>query len=393
MSIFSPLTLAIALKYSFNSKAHKFAAFVAILSVLGIALGVGALIVDTSIMQGLQNRLKSSVLQSTPHIVVNAPYAKASELLEIENVEAAAPYVEGQALLQSSKSLSLITLAGLDESRILLKDNLPFSKLKLIYIPEKGSFKLNAQAAIYLENELSLNTKVRVISTKNARYTPLGLTPSQRLFTLTNYFPSTNSNALSMAVGNYDDVRRLFRLNEDATSIRLWVSDPFLIDNVTAALDNKGYSYTTWKDTQGEFFKAVAMEKVTMGIMLFLVVVVAAFNILSALSMMVSARLSEIAILKTLGLNNIKILTIFLFAGLFVGFIGTLIGVAFGIPATKYVAELMSGGSKFASIPIAIETSNILLIALCSMLMSLIFTIYPAIKASKSDPVNNLCRG
>jgi len=393
VSIFSPLTLAIALKYSFNSKAHKFAAFVAILSVLGIALGVGALIVDTSIMQGLQNRLKSSVLQSTPHIVVNAPYAKASELLEIENVEAAAPYVEGQALLQSSKSLSLITLAGLDESRILLKDNLPFSKLKLIYIPEKGSFKLNAQAAIYLENELSLNTKVRVISTKNARYTPLGLTPSQRLFTLTNYFPSTNSNALSMAVGNYDDVRRLFRLNEDATSIRLWVSDPFLIDNVTAALDNKGYSYTTWKDTQGEFFKAVAMEKVTMGIMLFLVVVVAAFNILSALSMMVSARLSEIAILKTLGLNNIKILTIFLFAGLFVGFIGTLIGVAFGIPATKYVAELMSGGSKFASIPIAIETSNILLIALCSMLMSLIFTIYPAIKASKSDPVNNLCRG
>lgn len=393
MSIFSPLTLAIALKYSFNSKAHKFAAFVAILSVLGIALGVGALIVDTSIMQGLQNRLKSSVLQSTPHIVVNAPYAKASELLEIKNVEAAAPYVEGQALLQSSKSLSLITLAGLDESRILLKDNLPFSKLKLIYIPERGSFKLNAQAAIYLENELSLNTKVRVISTKNARYTPLGLTPSQRLFTLTNYFPSTNSNALSMAVGNYDDVRRLFRLNEDATSIRLWVSDPFLIDNVTAALDNKGYSYTTWKDTQGEFFKAVAMEKVTMGIMLFLVVVVAAFNILSALSMMVSARLSEIAILKTLGLNNIKILTIFLFAGLFVGFIGTLIGVAFGIPATKYVAELMSGGSKFASIPIAIETSNILLIALCSMLMSLIFTIYPAIKASKSDPVNNLCRG
>ena len=130
-----------------------------------------------------------------------------------------------------------------------------------------------------------------------------------------------------------------------------------------------------------------------MGIMLFLVVVVAAFNILSALSMMVSARLSEIAILKTLGLNNIKILIIFLFAGLFVGFIGTLIGVAFGIPATKYVAELMSGGSKFASIPIAIETSNILLIALCSMLMSLIFTIYPAIKASKSDPVNNLCRG
>lgn len=393
MSIFSPLTLAIALKYSFNSKAHKFAAFVAILSVLGIALGVGALIVDTSIMQGLQNRLKSSVLQSTPHIVVNAPYAKASELFEIKNVEAAAPYVEGQALLQSSKSLSLITLAGLDESRILLKDNLPFSKLNLIYIPEKGSFKLNAQAAIYLENELSLNTKVRVISTKNARYTPLGLTPSQRLFTLTNYFPSTNSNALSMAVGNYDDVRRLFRLNEDATSIRLWVNDPFLIDNVTAALDNKGYSYTTWKDTQGEFFKAVAMEKVTMGIMLFLVVVVAAFNILSALSMMVSARLSEIAILKTLGLTNIKILTIFLFAGLFVGFIGTLIGVAFGIPATKYVAELMSGGSKFASIPIAIETSNILLIALCSMLMSLIFTIYPAIKASKSDPVNNLCRG
>ncbi|MBQ2267359.1 MAG: FtsX-like permease family protein [Succinivibrio sp.] len=389
MRLFYPLSLAISLKYVFNSQAHRFASFVALLSILGITLGVAALIIDTSIMQGLQNNLKQVVLNNTAHVIVKAPYADSDKLLSLDKVVACAPYLEDEVLLQTSKKLALITLAGVDTKNLHIKNGYSKESLKLASIPQKGSFTLNAQASIYLNNELGLNTKVRLISTKNARYTPLGITPTQRIFTLKEYFPSTSNQTI--ALGNYDDVRRLLRYPKKYPSVRLWLVDPFEIDKVSKKLSQEGYEFTTWQHSLGEFFKAVAMEKLTMAIMIFLVIVVAAFNILSALSMMVSARLNEIAILKTLGLNNRKILTIFLNAGLFVGVIGTALGTILGVIATYFVANNFLQG--FLKVSVCIDNTNLLIIALSSISMSLLFTLYPAIKASKCDAISNLGRG
>lgn len=389
MRLFYPLSLAISLKYVFNSQAHRFASFVALLSILGITLGVAALIIDTSIMQGLQNNLKQVVLNNTAHVIVKAPYSDSDKLLSLDKVVACAPYLEDEVLLQTSKKLALITLAGVDTKNLHIKNGYSKESLKLASIPQKGSFTLNAQASIYLNNELGLNTKVRLISTKNARYTPLGITPTQRIFTLKEYFPSTSNQTI--ALGNYDDVRRLLRYPKKYPSVRLWLVDPFEIDKVSKKLSQEGYEFTTWQHSLGEFFKAVAMEKLTMAIMIFLVIVVAAFNILSALSMMVSARLNEIAILKTLGLNNRKILTIFLNAGLFVGVIGTALGTIIGVIATYFVANNFLQG--YLKVSVCIDNTNLLIIALSSISMSLLFTLYPAIKASKCDAISNLGRG
>ena len=389
MRLFYPLSLAISLKYVFNSQAHRFASFVALLSILGITLGVAALIIDTSIMQGLQNNLKQVVLNNTAHVIVKAPYADSDKLLSLDKVVACAPYLEDEVLLQTSKKLALITLAGVDTKNLHIKNGYSKESLKLASIPQKGSFTLNAQASIYLNNELGLNTKVRLISTKNARYTPLGITPTQRIFTLKEYFPSASNQTI--ALGNYDDVRRLLRYPKKYPSVRLWLVDPFEIDKVSKKLSQEGYEFTTWQHSLGEFFKAVAMEKLTMAIMIFLVIVVAAFNILSALSMMVSARLNEIAILKTLGLNNRKILTIFLNAGLFVGVIGTALGTILGVIATYFVANNFLQG--YLKVSVCIDNTNLLIIALSSISMSLLFTLYPAIKASKCDAISNLGRG
>lgn len=389
MRLFYPLSLAISLKYVFNNQAHRFASFVALLSILGITLGVAALIIDTSIMQGLQNNLKQVVLNNTAHVIVKAPYADSDKLLSLDKVVACAPYLEDEVLLQTSKKLALITLAGVDTKNLHIKNGYSKESLKLASIPQKGSFTLNAQASIYLNNELGLNTKVRLISTKNARYTPLGITPTQRIFTLKEYFPSTSNQTI--ALGNYDDVRRLLRYPKKYPSVRLWLEDPFEIDKVSKKLSQEGYEFTTWQHSLGEFFKAVAMEKLTMAIMIFLVIVVAAFNILSALSMMVSARLNEIAILKTLGLNNRKILTIFLNAGLFVGVIGTALGTILGVIATYFVANNLLQG--YLKVSVCIDNTNLLIIVLSSISMSLLFTLYPAIKASKCDAISNLGRG
>lgn len=393
MRLFYPLSLAIAFKYGFKSKAHKFASFVAILSTIGIAIGVAALIVDTSIMQGLENRLKGAVLNDTPHVIIEAKDTDTKNLLGINHVIALAPFVQSQTLMQGPKSLALIKIQGIDDQRIELNKGTTLEKLHLVKVPKKGSFQLNAEASLYIKNTMKLNTKVKLISTINARYTPMGLTPTQRLFVMRDYYPSTSSSSLDSAVGNYDDVRRLLRLPETVSSYRLWLDDPFAIDTVSKELQQKNYKFTDWTNEQGEFFKAVAMEKLTMSIMLCLVIIVASFNILSALTMMVSARLTEIAILKTLGLTNKKILLIFLMMGIFSGVLGTLVGLIIGIPLTYYISLTMSNTGNFGQLPVSIEAFNISIIALGSLVMSLICTIYPAIKASSTDPVTNLCRG
>lgn len=391
--MFSYLTFKIALQYIFRSKTLKFAKFVAFISVAGIALGVAALIVDTAIMQGLHSNLKSRILSITPHIIADN-FKSSDKLLEFDDVLAVSPFIQEQALLQTPGGLSLVYVQGIDENNLKLKNGIFKSDLDLVRIPKKGSYQLNAMASIYLDNNIRLNTQARLISTINSRYTPLGITPSQRIFTLKYYFPSTNTNnSIATVIGNIDDVRRLFRLRENSLKLRIYTKDAFKIDKVKQYLDKNNVSYNLWSDYQGDFFKAIALEKVTMTIMLALIIIVAAFNILSALSMMVTSRLNEIAILKTIGLSDTKIKGIFILMGLIVGVLGTFIGVIIGIPLTYAVVSYMNSMGTMSAVSASIDMTNLIYVAIGSILMSLIFTLYPASRAAKADPVLNLNRG
>lgn len=391
--MFSYLTFKIALQYIFRSRTLKFAKFVAFISVAGIALGVAALIVDTAIMQGLHSNLKSRILSITPHIIADN-FKSSDKLLEFDDVLAVSPFIQEQALLQTPGGLSLVYVQGIDENNLKLKNGIFKSDLDLVRIPKKGSYQLNAMASVYLDNNIRLNTQARLISTINSRYTPLGITPSQRIFTLKYYFPSTNTNnSIATVIGNIDDVRRLFRLRENSLKLRIYTKDAFKIDKVKQYLDKNNVSYNLWSDYQGDFFKAIALEKVTMTIMLALIIIVAAFNILSALSMMVTSRLNEIAILKTIGLSDTKIKGIFILMGLIVGVLGTFIGVIIGIPLTYAVVSYMNSMGTMSAVSASIDMTNLIYLAIGSILMSLIFTLYPASRAAKADPVLNLNRG
>ena len=391
--MFSYLTLKIALQYIFKSKTLKFAKFVAFISVAGIALGVAALIVDTAIMQGLHSNLKNRILCVTPHIIADN-FMSSDKLLELDDVLAVSPFIQEQALLQTPSGLSLVYVQGIDENKIKLKKGVLKSSLNLEKIPKKGSYQLNAMASVYLDNNIRLNTQARLISTINSRYTPLGITPSQRIFTLKYYFPSASTNSsVATVIGNLEDVRRLFRINENGLKLRIYTKDAFKMDKVKQYLDENNVSYNLWSDYQGDFFKAIALEKVTMTIMLALIIIVAAFNILSALSMMVTSRLNEIAILKTIGLSNIKIKGIFIQMGLIVGILGTFIGVIIGIPLTYAVVSYMNSMGTMSAVSADIDMTNLIYVVIGSILMSLIFTLYPASRAAKADPVLNLNRG
>ncbi len=395
MGIFKPLPLSIAIRYSFKGARHRFASFVALLSLLGILIGVGALIVVSSVMQGLQTRLKHAVLTDTPHVVLDSPLS-AEQALALPHVIAVAPFLSSEVLLQAEDGVELLTLQGLDPDLLITRSGLESSALQLSPVPEAGSYELNADSGLFFKLNLRSGQKVRLLSTINAKVTPLGYTPVQRLFTLNRYLPSLSSSLSYHAVANLEDVRRLLHLPATGYAQRLWLDDPFRLEEITPSLDRLGLTYRDWRESQGEFFKAVAMERVTMFLMLFLIVVVAAFNILSSLSMMVSSRLKEIAVLKTLGLQELSIRSIFILQGFACGALGSLGGVLVGIPMALYADPLMKKlginlvGS--ASLPTEIEPLNLILIISGSLALSLLSTLYPSYVAAKSDPVEYLSK-
>ena len=392
MRLFHPLELSVATRCSFSHSSHKFASFVALLATIGITIGVASLIVVSSIMGGLQNRLKDAALSSTAQLIVEAPLTEASKLLDLPHVIACAPFIRSEVLLQGGDGILLVNLQGIDTDKIILKQSYTIDDLNLLSIPKKNSYALNAQTQIFLKLNLLLGQNVRLISTQNARYTPIGLVPSQRIFTLSEYSPSVNNNAIPEAYANYEDVRRLLRYKEPPQTLRLWLEDPFLVDNTVIALEKMQLKSSDWRDSLGEFFKAVALEKLSMSIMLTLIILVAAFNILSALTMTVASRLTDIAILKTLGLKSMRILKIFMFMGISYGFIGATIGTLIGIPATYGVAYLLSLNLN-STLPVSIDFLNIFMIFTGSLTISIICTLYPAIRVAITDPITHLSRG
>lgn len=444
MSLFSNSIFFIAVRYTRGTKKQRFASFVTTLATLGIAIGVCALIVVNSIMQGLQERLKENILSDCAHLVVKAQVQDIPYLLSLNNVNALVPFVQGESMMQFGSEIAMVTLQATDNNSLYLskdyaqklgiseQDVANFEQRgvhsgdevkstdepltyttgdKVIKIPlmefdslgyaygslynfEPGSYHLavNYMQVSQMGIELSYDSKVRLISTQNARYTPFGITPVARNFEVSALINSLDKSPAPTVVGNYEDVSRFLRLGKGEHYYRLYLSDPFLIEETLSTLDNK-FAYTDWRSRYGDFFKAVGLEKISMSLMLCLIVVVAAFNILSSLTMMVSSRVSEIAILKTIGMPSSSILAIFGLLGMSSGIIGSLVGVIAGIPLAYNAQAILSTiGISIVQgeLPVVVNPMNIVVICVLSLGVSLLCTFYPSYVAAKADPASNL---
>ena len=444
MSLFSNSIFFIAVRYTRGTKKQRFASFVATLATLGIAIGVCALIVVSSIMQGLQERLKENILSDCAHLVVKAQVQDIPYLLSLNNVNALVPFVQGESMMQFGSEIAMVTLQATDNNSLYLskdyaqklgiseQDVVNFEQRgvhsgdelkstdepltyttgeKVIKIPlmefdslgyaygslfnfEPGSYHLavNYMQVSQMGIELSYDSKVRLISTQNARYTPFGITPVARNFEVSALINSLDKSPAPTVVGNYEDVSRFLRLGKGEQYYRLYLSDPFLIEETLSTLDKK-FAYTDWRSRYGDFFKAVGLEKISMSLMLCLIVVVAAFNILSSLTMMVSSRVSEIAILKTIGMPSSSILAIFGLLGMSSGIIGSLVGVIAGIPLAYNAQAILSTiGISIVQgeLPVVVNPMNIIVICVLSLGVSLLCTFYPSYVAAKADPASNL---
>ena len=402
--MFQPVSLFIGLRYSRSSKGNAFISFISFFSIAGIAIGLMALFTVSSVMNGFENNLKTNMLGLIPHVEIAAEGKTQAQMTQLQNdiltskfVKHASLYRHGEAVLQTNRDLHGVLLQGLyDDNASLYKisDKVVQGNWQTVM-----ASRYNIAVSRYLTRKLGigLGDKVRVIMPNASTYTPLGRVPSQRLFTVAAIYETGSEIDMSLAFTNGESLQRMLKLPaSSAPNLSISLNDPFELDTFSVSASNilSQYSVTDWRQSQGTLFAAVAMEKRIMSMLLALIVLVAVFNIVSALTMMVSEKQSEVAILQTLGLTPSQVQQVFMIQGLYNGLIGTSIGAGLGLLLSAYINEVLAGvGLNLLTgiaLPVKFDVMSLSLIAVGSITMSFLATLYPARKAANVSPAEVL---
>ncbi|EXI62519.1 lipoprotein-releasing system transmembrane protein LolC [Mannheimia granulomatis] len=380
----------IAFRYFRSKSADRFGRLVTNLASLGIMLGVMALVIVLSVMNGLENMQKNNLLSTLPHAIISPHEGNFSKdekltLPEFANVSVAINHAN--VIIQSAEGINAGQLIGVEHSTddpLLVSENI--SQL----LPT-GEFKVVVGSRLANKLNLSVGDKLRLMITENSQYTPLGRVPVQRLFEISGIYQSNREASEFTLFANLADVGRLLRITEDQVQgVRLYLQDPFQVTELPQYFMEENYQIRDWREQKGEFFQAVKMEKNMMGLLISLIIVVAISNIVTSLSLMVVDKQGEIAILQTQGLTKKQVMQIFVFQGAIVGVIGALVGGAIGVLIAMNLDQIILLLNPTIHLPSLISGSQIAIIIGISILLSLLCTIYPAYRASKIEPAQAL---
>ncbi len=412
--MFQPLSLFIGLRYSrsnsLSKRGNSFISFIAFFSMAGIALGVLSLIVVVSVMNGFEAQLKDKILGVIPQIIVTTDtnelhnwqplLPKIKQQPQINKVQ---PFVQSEAMIQSSTGIEGVMLQGVfDEHYAPVKADIVAGEWDSLY-RKKYSIIIGHYLASKLR--VSVGGTVRIMVAGASNYTPLGRMPRSRKFTIVGIFDTGSEIDDKVIFTAGKDAAKLLRLKDNKISgIRLYLDDAFAAPEISSALQqllNSGqaqekYKITDWRQSYGKLFSAVEMEKKMMWIMLGLIIAVAAFNIVSALVMMVTEKQGEIAILKTQGLDNLTVQKIFVIQGLYNGLWGAIAGAVLGVVICQLANPVLDFfglnviGAGYGGLPILLKPLEVLTIALSAIALSFVATLYPAYKAANIKPVEVL---
>ena len=394
-----PISFFIALRYWNAKSADRFGRLVTQLASIGIALGVMALIIVLSVMNGLEKKQKELVLASLPQAIIQPitghfPLADGipKEFKSLDSItKKIVPINVTNVILQTKNGIDAAQVIGVnnfnEDPALAMFEGQSLNE----YLPQ-GKFNLLISNQLAQRLDLKVGDKVRLMLSEKSRYTPFGQMPIQRLFTISGlYFsdvPSTTNNIFT----NIADIGRLMHIKPtQVQGYRLFLNDPFDITLLPEKLNTKKWLIHDWREQKGEFFQAVKMEKNMMGLLISLIVIVAISNILTSLSLMVVDKQGEIAILQTQGLGRHKIRNIFILQGLIVGIVGTFFGTLCGILITMHLdtilAFMMPGKIM---LPVAISLTQVIGIVVLSLMFSLLSTLYPAYRAAQIAPAHAL---
>ncbi len=411
----SPYELAIGLRYTRARKGsgrNTFISFISLISMAGIALGVAALIVVLSVMNGFQEELRNRILSVASHIEIRGlpqltDWSRIAEIARQEpRVIAAAPYVLGQAMLAAGDATRGALIRGIDPAREdTVADIGRHMRRGSLAELRPGEFGIVLGGDLARALGTGPGDRVVVI-TPQGTVTPAGTLPRVKSFTVVGIFEVGMYEFDSgLALVNIEDAQRLYRL-DGVSGVRLKLDDLFAAPAVARALWQKmpvSAEVRDWTRSHANFFRAVQIEKRVMFIILTLIVAVAAFNIVSAQVMVVTDKQADIAILRTLGASPLSIMAIFIVQGALIGMIGTALGVVGGVLLALNVSTVVPAIERAFSIqfldksiyyisdlPSDLQRGDVLTIAAIALVLALIATLYPAWKASRVNPAEAL---
>lgn len=388
-----PVSLFIGLRYSQSRKGNAFLSFITLFSVAGIFLGVLALTVVSSVMNGFEGELKKRILGVIPHLIMHSDTADATLPARLQQqfpaVAQISPFLQSEALIQSSKDLTGAMLQGVDVSALpqFLQQSLQQGDWQEF---AANRYQVVLGSALADKLRVQLGQQIRLILPTGGSYTPLGWMPRQRNFTVAGIFDTGSEVDKVVVVLRLQDLQKLTASTDHAW--RVGLHDAFLAPQLQAEFSRvAGISKVTdWRQSHGKLFSAVAMEKAMMWLMLLLIVAVAAFNIVSALVMMVTEKQREVAILKTQGMTNRQLFYVFAAQGMSHGVTGAMAGGVAGVLLTLGLNDLLALlGLQLVpgmALPVILKWSDVLLIMLSAVLLTALAVIYPAWRAVQVEP-------
>ena len=410
--MFKPIPVAIGLRYLRAKRRNGFISFISLASILGIAIGVAALITTLAVMSGFQREIRDRMLQMAAHATVTASgeamenwQQAIAEARKDPRVAGAAPYIETQALLSGTRKQGAL-IRGVD----------PVEEGKVSVLAEKmvqgslgdltpGSFNivLGRELAVWIG--AGVGDKVLVLT--DVRATPMGAVKQMKRFTVSGIFEAGYQEYdKGLAVVNIEDAQRLMRMGDGVTGVRLRMHDMDQAWNVARdlALRLKGpYLVSDWTRDNANMFRALKLEKTMMAILLSLIIAMGAFNLVSSQVMLVTDKQADIAILRTLGLSPGGVMKAFMVQGSMIGIFGTALGVAGGILLTLNLEHILRAIERafnvvlipadvyyITGLPTELSAHDVVLIAAVALAMALVATVYPAWRAARTAPAEAL---
>jgi lipoprotein-releasing system permease protein len=413
----SPFELFVGIRYTRAKRKNHFISFISLTSMIGIALGVAALIVVLSVMNGFQKELRTRILGVASHLEITGDNNQlsnwpsvVSDSAQHAHVLAGAPYITAQGMLSYGQGVQGAIIRGIlpvDEDKVAdLGRHMKVGRLNDLH---PGEFGIILGADLAFAIGAQIGDKVLVMAPQG-QFTPTGVVPRLKQFTLVGLFQiGMYEYDAGLALVHMDDAAKLYRMGDKVSGVRLKLDDLFDAPAISASLNQQlnqhggSYYVTDWTQQHANFFKAVQMEKRVMFIILTLIVAVAAFNIVSTLVMAVTDKRADIAIMRTLGASPSSIMAIFIVQGALIGLIGTVIGAVFGIlialnietiiPFIEqlfHVQFLAKDVYYISDLPSDLVWSDVITIVLMSFVLSLLATLYPSWRASKINPAEAL---
>ena len=405
----SKLEKEIAFRYLKTRKNDGFLNIISIFSFIGISLGVAVLIIVMSVMNGFRTELINKIVGFNAHVTIK-PYEKEIDKKIINNGKLR---LLSKNLIFSNSGEAIIFKKKLTKGIILRGyKNEDFSKLEIVTNNDfKGNKNNLSKNFISIGNELSFDLDLKIgdkitIMSSSGLQTIIGSLPKQQVFTIGSIFKSGLAEFdQNVAFINLNKLENFFNLDPKDRNLEIYLKKPERVEKIKNSLKEifDNHHIFTWADLNTSLFSALKVERNVMFIILSLIIIVAAFNIISGLTILVKNKTREIAILKSIGVLNKSIKKIFFLVGILIGTIATFFGVLLGVIFSLYIENIRIFISRIFNItifpeeiyflskmPSEINISSIILISFCSIIITVIVSIFPAIKASKLNPVEGL---